>query len=365
MVIGRWCLWSLALLLLASTRAAERTLYEYLGVRPTATEKEIRKAYHQLSLKYHPDKNKAEGAKDRFLRINEAYETLSNPENRRRYDLGYRGGQQQGRGSFHHGHQWHQHHQHHQRGERHFRFYDNNGRYYEFRGNPFHAHGGRGGGSFYGAQRPNGGYRGGGSQSLFEYLMSASLPEVIFGALQFCVMLAFAAPLFGFLFEALNDGDDGGGEDDEGEGGGNGAAQYPRAGSRGRPGDTQGALTPLLPPLGRKLSSGMHSVVWVVGGASEKETPVHWSELSALRRRHEPDPLFLAYLDEKRNRDHGLWISRLRGADFFEGEEGSLSPLCIPTHNSPNVAAPSFLFFSFLVSVFSVPLAPFFLVTTV
>lgn len=72
--------------------------YEILGVKPEATEAEIKAAYRKLARQYHPDKNKAAGAEDRFKSINEANEVLRDTEKRRSYDQvragGYRGGEQ-------------------------------------------------------------------------------------------------------------------------------------------------------------------------------------------------------------------------------------------------------------------------------
>jgi molecular chaperone DnaJ len=61
-------------------------LYQTLGIDRKATDKDIKSAFHKLALEFHPDRNKDPGAVDKFKEITAAYETLSNPERRAKYD---------------------------------------------------------------------------------------------------------------------------------------------------------------------------------------------------------------------------------------------------------------------------------------
>ena len=72
----------------------QQNYYEILGVEPTSTATEVRKAYLKQSLKYHPDKNpdNSEEAKAKFVEIGAAYETLSDPVKRRAYNQELRTG---------------------------------------------------------------------------------------------------------------------------------------------------------------------------------------------------------------------------------------------------------------------------------
>ena len=67
--------------------AEKRDYYEVLGVSKDATPEELKKAYRQLALKYHPDRNPGDKeAEEKFKEAAEAYEVLSNPDKRARYD---------------------------------------------------------------------------------------------------------------------------------------------------------------------------------------------------------------------------------------------------------------------------------------
>jgi curved DNA-binding protein CbpA len=122
--LGFFFLISLSILLLLFPYEVEmkgapskpRDYYEVLGVSKDASEREIKKAYHKLSQKYHPDKNAAVDASEKFIEISNAYQVLSDSEQRKQYDQfgfetpgggfpgGGGGGGGGGRGGeFHHG----------------------------------------------------------------------------------------------------------------------------------------------------------------------------------------------------------------------------------------------------------------------
>ena len=66
---------------------AKRDYYEILGISKSSNEEEIKKAYRKLAIKYHPDKNPDDkAAEEKFKEAAEAYEVLSNPEKRQRYN---------------------------------------------------------------------------------------------------------------------------------------------------------------------------------------------------------------------------------------------------------------------------------------
>src|ERR671927_375285 len=66
---------------------SKRDYYEVLSVSRTATDQEIKSAYRRLAVKYHPDKNPNDAtAEEKFKEAAEAYQVLSDPEQRRRYD---------------------------------------------------------------------------------------------------------------------------------------------------------------------------------------------------------------------------------------------------------------------------------------
>ena len=61
------------LLIILKLVLAVKGPYETLGLKRNASSDEVKKAFRKLSLKYHPDKNKAKGAEDRYKEITNAY----------------------------------------------------------------------------------------------------------------------------------------------------------------------------------------------------------------------------------------------------------------------------------------------------
>jgi len=65
----------------------KRDYYDVLGLSRNASESELKKAYRQLALKYHPDKNDGDPeAEEKFKEAAEAYEVLKDPNKRQTYD---------------------------------------------------------------------------------------------------------------------------------------------------------------------------------------------------------------------------------------------------------------------------------------
>lgn len=119
---------------IALKQSKEKNYYKILGVSRSATPKEVKKAYREKALKYHPDKVSAEDkekSESMFQDIGEAYEVLSDEELRRKYDRGEQVFENQGGGGGHHTDPFRFFHQnfqggqqqHHQGGQRvHFKF---------------------------------------------------------------------------------------------------------------------------------------------------------------------------------------------------------------------------------------------------
>ena len=91
-LVALWCV-----LMVLGVEAQQQTdHYKILGVKKDANDRQIKKAYHKLALKHHPDKSpeckksqeseRCKRANRVFMKISRAYETLSDPEKRRYYD---------------------------------------------------------------------------------------------------------------------------------------------------------------------------------------------------------------------------------------------------------------------------------------
>lgn len=77
--------------------ANKRDYYEVLGLSKDASEQDVKKAFRRLAMQYHPDRNKAPDAEEKFKEINEAYAVLSDKDKRATYDrFGFEGLNQQG-----------------------------------------------------------------------------------------------------------------------------------------------------------------------------------------------------------------------------------------------------------------------------
>ncbi len=76
---------------------AQKNPYTVLGIKPGATDEEIKKAYHELAKKYHPDHYHGHPlkslAEEKMAEINEAYDTLTNPQKRAAWEQAGRYGQ--------------------------------------------------------------------------------------------------------------------------------------------------------------------------------------------------------------------------------------------------------------------------------
>lgn len=73
-------------LIVQAVNNKKRDYYEVLGVKRSSSDRDIKRAFRKLALKYHPDKNKEPGAEETFREMAEAYTVLSDDEKRKKYD---------------------------------------------------------------------------------------------------------------------------------------------------------------------------------------------------------------------------------------------------------------------------------------
>ncbi|XP_028814486.1 dnaJ homolog subfamily B member 9a [Denticeps clupeoides] len=84
-------MFAVCVLMITELILAKKDYYDILGVPKDASERQIKKAFHKLAMKLHPDKNKSPDSETKFREIAEAYETLSDEKRRREYDqMGHR-----------------------------------------------------------------------------------------------------------------------------------------------------------------------------------------------------------------------------------------------------------------------------------
>merc|ERR1719471_2063903 len=81
--------------------SAKKDYYKTLGLQKGASDKEIKKAFRKLALKYHPDKNPDKDTSKKFREIAEAYDVLRDEDKRKQYDsMGHRAWDSAGSGGF-------------------------------------------------------------------------------------------------------------------------------------------------------------------------------------------------------------------------------------------------------------------------